>query len=253
MKAQYLLILLALTASTVWAKDFPCNAALLANNDLEPSDLEDCLVREGRIVIIKDGKYGFTDSEGTIVIEPTFDEAWSFQEGLALVYTDEKWGYIKPDGAYVVKPQYSDAWGFSEGLGKVKKNGKVGFINQQGKMVIPLKYDDSHNWFNEGHMAVALNGKWGMIDKKGKMIVKPSYDYIGVMYEGRVVAEKDVDKDGEPDYGYLDNAGKVAIDFVYDEAASFDGGVAYVYKDDEPFWINRFGEPVDKKPDYSNF
>jgi len=49
-------------------------------------------------------KYGYIDKTGKIVIEPKFDNAWSFSEGLARVKIDDKDGYIDKTGKYVWEP-----------------------------------------------------------------------------------------------------------------------------------------------------
>lgn len=51
--------------------------------------------------IIKNGKYGFIDQTGKIVIEPQFDLAWNF---LALVYVGGKAGYINKVGQFIWYP-----------------------------------------------------------------------------------------------------------------------------------------------------
>ncbi len=58
--------------------------------------------------IKKDGKWGYIDKTGKIIIDPQYDDAWPFSEGLAAVMiVDEetgKWGYIDKTGKYVWEP-----------------------------------------------------------------------------------------------------------------------------------------------------
>jgi len=54
--------------------------------------------------IEKDGKWGYIDNTGRIVIKPQFDEARDFSEGLARVTIDGKFGYIDKTGKYVWEP-----------------------------------------------------------------------------------------------------------------------------------------------------
>ena len=63
-------------------------------------------------------------------------------KGLRRVKKDGKWGFIDKNGKVVIEPQYDFAEPFSEGLGKVKKDGKWGFIDKSGKVVIEPQFDD---------------------------------------------------------------------------------------------------------------
>ena len=59
-----------------------------------------------------EGKWGYLDSEGNLVISPKFDEACPFSEGLARVAVNRKSGYINPSGQLVVPLRYDEALGF---------------------------------------------------------------------------------------------------------------------------------------------
>ncbi|WP_407711817.1 WG repeat-containing protein, partial [Campylobacter coli] len=48
------------------------------------------------------------DKNGEFVIEPKFDEAWSFWEGLAAVGLNGKWGFMDKNGEFVIKPKFDD-------------------------------------------------------------------------------------------------------------------------------------------------
>ena len=74
-----------------------------------------------RLVVVKiDGKYGYADKSGALVIEPRFDRAEGFSEGLAAVKINEKYGYIDKAGEWVIEPTFFYASYFSEGLAAVK-------------------------------------------------------------------------------------------------------------------------------------
>src|SRR5277367_2697318 len=46
----------------------------------------------GRISI--NGKWGFIDEHGRVVIAPRFDNLWSFSDGMAPALVGRKWGFI---------------------------------------------------------------------------------------------------------------------------------------------------------------
>lgn len=54
---------------------------------------------------------------------------------------DGKYGFINTAGQLMVPLEYDNTSNFSEGLAWVQKSGKCGFVNAKGKMVIPLEYD----------------------------------------------------------------------------------------------------------------
>jgi len=74
---------------------------------------------EGRALILVNGKWGYIDKKGDVVIKPEYDGAGNFWEGLAAVQVGEKWGYIDGAGRMAIKPQFDEAWAFSEGLASV--------------------------------------------------------------------------------------------------------------------------------------
>ncbi|GAB1447791.1 hypothetical protein MASR2M44_07900 [Bacteroidota bacterium] len=64
-----------------------------------------------------------------------FDE---YRSGWALVSVDGKMGFINEDGKLVVKPQFDQIGPFDEyrsGWALVSVDGKMGFINEDGKVV----------------------------------------------------------------------------------------------------------------------
>ena len=118
------------------------------------------------------GKYGFVDETGKVVIPFEYHTVENFYEGLAAVQliTSLKWGFIDETGKVLIPFEYSGALSFSEGLAAVVRENKLGFIDKTGKMVIPPTYDRVQN-FSEGLATVRQQNKWGIIDKTGKEVV----------------------------------------------------------------------------------
>src|SRR4030042_3076283 len=88
----------------------------------------------------KGGKWGYIDSEGTIVIKPNYDFALLFSESAAPVELNNKWGFIDETGNVIIKPQYDDVKGFSEGFAAIMIDNSWGFIDKTGKTIIEAKY-----------------------------------------------------------------------------------------------------------------
>lgn len=210
------------------------------------SNLELCQYHTGvpLVVVSGEGKYGFVDHTGKVIIEPIFDEAWSFKENIALIKKDNQWGYIRSDSSYLAKPQFEDAWGFYEQFAKVKKDGKYGFINHRGDTVIPIKYDETGNWFENGVVAVFNNNKWGLIDKTGRLLTPMIYDYIGQTNGERITVAGKVNDDTL--YGFINPKGELVIALQYTYATDFSEGSAYVARKDGSYqYIDTAGNLVE--------
>src|SRR5437867_6064368 len=121
------------------------------------------------------GKYFFINRKGER-ITPEFDGAFDFSEDLAAVEVDRKIGYIRRDGTFALPPIHQGASGidFSEGLVAVRIEGKVGFMDTTGSIIVKPSYDDAFS-FSEGLAPVTSGGKWGYIDKSGNLVVPLQY------------------------------------------------------------------------------
>jgi hypothetical protein len=54
--------------------------------------------------IKREGKWGFADEGGKILISPQFQDVRGFQDGLAAIKINDRWGYIDKDGKFVIGP-----------------------------------------------------------------------------------------------------------------------------------------------------
>lgn len=112
-------------------------------------------------------KWGFYDGEKN-VIEPRYDEVFSFKEGLACVELDEKCGFIDDKNNVVIPFEYESALSFSEGYAVVVKDGKCGYIDKKNNLVIGFDFDAATP-FEGGVARVKKDGKWGVVDIKGEV------------------------------------------------------------------------------------
>jgi hypothetical protein len=127
-----------------------------------------------------DGKYGYINKTGSIVIKPQFMYADNFSEGLAAVSENDKYGYIDTSGAMVIQPQFHTANAFSEGLAAVEtagpgKDALWGFVDKTGRLAIPAQFA-SVSKFSEGLCCVSIKKDGqditGFIDKTGTWVIK---------------------------------------------------------------------------------
>lgn len=90
----------------------------------------------------QDGKIGFIDKTGTLVIPCAYDNAGSFSDGLCNVSIGDRWGYIDRTGQAVIPLAYDNAYGSGGGLAAVVKDGKCGLVDYSNNAVVPFEYDD---------------------------------------------------------------------------------------------------------------
>lgn len=135
------------------------------------------------------GKYGYK-ANGIWIIEPEYDRAEAFSESMAVVRKDGRYGYIDVSGRLVIPVKYQDAGAFSAGLAPVCLYGKYGYVDKSGEMVVPFKYSYAYP-FSEGLAAVELNGKVAYIGPDGKTVIPYMLDSGKPFKDG--IAEVTVD------------------------------------------------------------
>jgi hypothetical protein len=154
-------------------------------------------------MVMLNGKCGFIDRQGTLVIKPQFDDARDFSDSLCAVRIGTLWGYVNFGAKPVIELQFENALTFSEGLAAVKDTASHlwGFINKQGIMVIAPQFESVIESFNSGYASVRQNGRVGVINTSGKWVIEPKFDFVGKFVDGlaQVFSEGAI--------GYVDTTG----------------------------------------------
>lgn len=195
-----------------------------------------------------DGKFGFIDQSGKIVMDYQYDRARSFSEGLAAVCRDQKYGYINKAGEVVIDFQYKEAYDFKDGLACVMNDsGLCGYINPSGDVDIDFQFESKSN-FSEGRAAVRRqDGMYGYIDKKGELVIPYKYSGVQSFSDGlALVWNYDDDK---TNYKYIDKDGNEVITPDCTEASSFYNGRAAVKTGLNWSYIDKNGKTVSGKLD----
>jgi hypothetical protein len=111
-------------------------------------------------------------------ILPTVSYAQNDTGRLYPVIQNGKWGYIDKTGKIVIKPRFGGADEFSEGPAEIELNGKWGFIDRTGAIIIKSQFDVTAP-FSQGIAGIVINKKVGFIDKSGRFVVKPQFEWGG--------------------------------------------------------------------------
>lgn len=189
-----------------------------------------------------------------------YDELYPFSEGLAAVKKDGKYGFINTKGELVIPIQFFGVGGFSEGLACVYDDQyKASFIDYTGKVIINTTYDlrlgyVNPNLVSENHylldMPVFRNGfceiigtnpdnpceyKW--IDKKGNEVSEPTENTSEITNDYIVFSKER--EDGETFYGLKDKDGKEIIAPIYSYLSLPSNGVANARITEYRYFNNR--------------
>ncbi len=116
----------------------------------------------------RNGKWGYKNQKGAVVIQPAYDEAFQFSEGYACVEKGSKLGFIDKEGNQVIDFIYDCANSFSDGLACVTKDDKTGYIDYEGKYVFEPVYEKATP-FKDGKAMIKQDGKWGVLSKDGSI------------------------------------------------------------------------------------
>lgn len=138
-----------------------------ANYYLSPYDYDWGLIR-----FRKDNKKGLLDSTGKELFYDAYDDfSPGFSEdNRAWVMKQGKYGFIDKSGTLVIPMQYDMVGGFVEGLAKIKTNGKYGYINAKGDVVIPVSFTDAQNFESGIAWVKDETNRMFYIDKTGKEV-----------------------------------------------------------------------------------
>ncbi len=213
-----------------------------------------------------EGKWGFINERGDVVVEPQFLSVGEFSEGLARAtvpgLTDEDrlfernaGGFVDESGTFAIGPgsppgytfpEYRNDYSygnFHEGIATFwvgDATGAGGYIDRAGNVAIPPKYV-SVNDFSEGLACVSMprsDGssfgptRAGFIDRQGEFVIPPVREFVALGFSEGLCVISVQDDDGEWQDSVIDSTGKTVIppgDF--DSIEDFVGGTSRVVKD----------------------
>lgn len=239
-------------------------------------------VNDNLFQVTKDGKSGFINDKGQVVIDLVFDGVSTFSEGLARIFVGDKVGFLDTKGNIKVQPQFDMVSDFSEGMAYATTGGKYGYIDTAGNFVIEPKFyrcwDFENGYalvmqevvskgcfidmsgaikltgrnflvskYNEGLINCSDNGDWGFIDINGNFIIPPTYEYTREFSEGKaaVTPKKINGKANRKElYAFINKENEIIIPPLFTGAdIRFSDGMCAVY-DHGYGYINANGQLV---------
>lgn len=174
------------------------------------------VLKENRAIVLKDGRYGYVDQNGNVVIEieheqfSNFFQFAQFENGHAKVFRQDRfalmdslgknilpaifrgigtygrlipvskgdgWGYTDADVRLQIDYQFDYAYAFVNDLAIVELDGFVGLIDLEGEEVTPLQFEDLSR-INQGYFIFKSQGRFGLMDATGKQVLQHTYQRI---------------------------------------------------------------------------
>lgn len=140
--------------------------------------------------IQQNGKIGYIDSVGKMVIPAVYFNGSDFSEGVAAVRQAGVYGYIDPAGKYAISPQFDWAEPFSDGLAVVNKDGHYYYIDHDGQPAFPCHYQELSPFQHGVAVVQTYSDHRGLIDRHGKLLLDTLNDVITDFDEGLAVVNQ---------------------------------------------------------------
>ena len=129
-------------------------------------DADGTYLTNGVMIAKIDGVYQLYDDKEQVVGNFSCDDVDGIKEdGIFAFCSDQKWGFADTDGNVLIEPSYKDAKSFSNGFGAVLIGNTWGFINIDGTLVIDDIFLNVDYFNDQGKCLVELGpGNWQFIE-----------------------------------------------------------------------------------------
>lgn len=188
---------------------------------------------EGLYRVSKNGKYGFVDKTGKVIVPiiHTFHKVGCVEDGFVTIYGERGEGKIGID-RFGKKVHIERNKNLDYGIVKKPEDrgnpvAKGALVNvRTGEVLTAFKYSGARG-FKDGLGTVSIDNEdgtslWGVLDTKGNEVVEVKYDGIWD-FDGDTARFL---KDGK--VGYVDRSGKEITPNIYEFAGVFEDGLAIV-------------------------
>lgn len=97
--------------------------------------------------VFRDQKWYLIDSTGQLLTDIGFRQINRYQDDRACCLQDELWGYLDTDGHLVIPPTYGLAWDFVNGFARVADNKGIYFVRSDGSELFLPGWVDVRDFF----------------------------------------------------------------------------------------------------------
>jgi len=187
--------------------------------------------------VVSDGKWGFADSLGHIVIPFQYAEVGHFSENLAPVKIEGKTAYLNKAGIRVIPPLFEEGYSFTNGIAIAENDSLSGLINTLGDWIIQPEWASVEGPF--GRLYRLTNGAGiCFYDSRSRIMLPDTFDETGEFSEGFCA----VGRDGL--FTYMNEEGRLLGEMHYQEAQAFQHGFAVVMQNSLYGLIDNTGKSV---------
>jgi hypothetical protein len=205
----------------------------------------------------RNGKYGYIDRTGKIVIPAKLDTPYENSNSVT-PDRDELVRFVQDDHFANMRYDFLYGIGLAGAKPRMVRDYLHGYKDRQtGKVIVPPQFRYAADRFSEGlAWVIDEQDRVGYIDRQGKIVIPPQYSpneqfinvfspilYFGSDFNGGLAK---VCSQGESrKCGYIDRTGKVVIALKFDEAAEkFSNSLVWVVINGRHSYIDKTGKPV---------
>jgi len=195
--------------------------------------------------------WGFINAKGEVVLSCQWKECRDFRNGECAVKDDKDlWSYIDKKGIFVRASKWKEIgeWDEENGFLNVQdESGLWGFADKDDCLQIPCQWKETHLFVKIEESArtqyvcwvMNQEGLWGCIDKRGRVVIACSWADCFFFSEGLCGVKGDNGL-----WGAIDVHGNLVIPTKWDDQLVFLDGEALVFKNGNPYKIDRSGKVV---------
>ena len=218
----------------------------IINNILTKDKQQGKITSKDYAVIFKDNKWGVIDSNGSVIIDPAYEEMITIPNSKNDVFlciydvnyetgeyktkvlnskNEEIFTQYEQIEAISNKDNNDNLW-YESSVLKVKKEEKYGVINLNGKELVSCQYEEIEPIDGiKNILKVTKDGKMGIIDVEGKEIL--SAQYTEIINLGKDSKEGFIVKE-DSKYGIVDYSNQTVLEAKYDGIEKVHGNEMYV-------------------------
>lgn len=144
--------------------DFQGEELISDSYDDIKQDEKGVIYRNERLFVKEKNKYYMIDVEGNKITEDAYEDVKVFfGDGYAAVKVDGKWGFADVNGEMIIDPKYDDARSFSNGFAAVMIDDQWGFIDISGEYLIECKFAEVRDFTSNGTVFIKQSGEWRLL------------------------------------------------------------------------------------------